>query len=1041
MSRSNASFVALVVLGLSSAACSLVADFDHNKIPKKGTDGGPEDGAITRDGSGPIACGEMDGGECNATCDNEILEPGETCDPSSTCPESCDDGTACTTMAAIGSAAECNLACEQREITRCENDDGCCPADCNFSRDIDCTTTCGNGMVEPGETCDPTTLCATDCGDGNACTLDTTTGSLANCNVACSYQPITGCTSDDGCCPAGCNANNDEDCTTSCDNGAVEPGETCDPASSCPTTCDDGNACTINTLTGSAANCNVACGSQVITQCQSGDGCCPAGCNNNNDRDCTTTCNNEVIEPGETCDPSASCPTTCNDGTACTIDSITGSAANCTFACRHQQVTQCQNGDGCCPAGCNANNDRDCTTTCNNRVVEPGETCDPPGSCPTLASCNDGSACTIDTLTGSAANCTAACGRQTITQCRSGDGCCPPGCNNNSDRDCTATCNNNVIEAGETCDPSRSCLTSCNDGNACTLDTLAGSPTNCTSTCSHQTITQCQNSDGCCPPGCNSNNDRECSARCGNGVVESGETCDLPASCPTSASCNDGNACTVDTLTGSAANCNAACGHQTITQCRNGDGCCPPGCNANTDRDCTATCGNNALEPGETCDPPGTPCATSATCNDGNSCTLDTLTGSAANCTASCGHQTITQCQSNDSCCPPGCNIGNDNNCSASCGDGVVTNPETCDPQSTCPTSCNDGNACTIDGLTGSATNCNVACSRQTISQCQSGDGCCPPGCNANNDNNCTATCGNSVLETGETCDPPGSCPTTATCTDGNACTLDTLTGSAANCNAACSHQTITQCQSMDGCCPPGCNANNDNDCTATCNNGVLEAGETCEPRAMCPVACNDQNACTIDSLTGSAANCNSACSFQMISQCANGDACCPPGCTIANDNACSAACGDGVVTTPPETCDPPSTCATTCADMNACTIDNLTGSAANCNVECSHQAITQCQSADGCCPSGCTIGNDTDCAARCGDAVVTAPETCDPCPATCADMNACTTDSQTGGSAATCSLVCANQPVTACVSGDGCCPTGCSNAGDAGTLDSDCTM
>ena len=128
-------------------------------------------------------------------------------------------------------------------------------------------------------------------------------------------------------------------------------------------------------MTGSAANCNVACGSQVITQCKSGDGCCAAGCNANTDSDCTNTCDNMIIEPGETCDPPGSCPTSCDDGTSCTIDSLTGSAANCTAACRHQQVTQCRDGDGCCPAGCNANNDGDCTRTCGNEVIEPGETC------------------------------------------------------------------------------------------------------------------------------------------------------------------------------------------------------------------------------------------------------------------------------------------------------------------------------------------------------------------------------------------------------------------------------------------------------------------------------------------------------------------------------------------------------------------------------------------------------------------------------------------------------------------------------------------
>jgi hypothetical protein len=73
-------------------------------------------------------------------------------------------------------------------------------------------------------------------------------------------------------------------------------------------------------------------------------------------------------------------------------------------------------------------------------------------------------------------------------------------------------------------------------------------------------------------------------ATCGNGLIEAGETCDPPGSCPNS--CNDGNTCTIDGSTGSAANCNLSCTHQAISACVNGDGCCPAGCNSNTDSDC-----------------------------------------------------------------------------------------------------------------------------------------------------------------------------------------------------------------------------------------------------------------------------------------------------------------------------------------------------------------------------------------------------------------------------------------------------------------------
>ena len=74
-------------------------------------------------------------------------------------------------------------------------------------------------------------------------------------------------------------------------------------------------------------------------------------------------CGNGVIDPGETCDPPASCPQSCDDGNSCTADPATGSAANCNIACDHTVIDTCVNADGCCPAGCSGSNDNDCSLT------------------------------------------------------------------------------------------------------------------------------------------------------------------------------------------------------------------------------------------------------------------------------------------------------------------------------------------------------------------------------------------------------------------------------------------------------------------------------------------------------------------------------------------------------------------------------------------------------------------------------------------------------------------------------------------------------
>jgi hypothetical protein len=100
------------------------------------------------------------------------------------------------------------------------------------------------------------------------------------------------------------------------------------------------------------------------------------------------------------------------------------------------------------------------------------------------------------------------------------------------------------------------------------------------------------------------------------------------------------------------------------------------------------------------------------------------------------------------------------------------------------------------------------------ITGCVNGDGCCPSGCPAATDSDCRATCGDSRIGAGETCDPPATCP--AACPDdGNRCTIERLEGSAQTCNVACVHVPVTACSgsTADSCCPTGCTFVTDTDC------------------------------------------------------------------------------------------------------------------------------------------------------------------------------------------------------------------------------------
>ncbi len=295
------------------------------------------------------------------------------------------------------------------------------------------------------------------------------------------------------------------------------------------------------------------------------------------------------------------------------------------------------------------------------------------------------------------------------------------------------------------------------------------------------------------------------------------------------------------------------------------------------------SCGDGVLNAGEKCDS-GIASGEGA-CEEScaaPACSTATLLGSKETCDAECVVEPIA-CQNYDGCCPLGCDSQSDNDCSNTCGNDVVETPELCDGAD-CPDQCDSGDVCVTSNLKGEAQNCSARCELNAIETCVDGDGCCPSNCTSDNDSDCEAVsaCGNGVVEVGEACD--GNCP--ASCSDENACTTDKLVGAADTCSARCEFDPINTCVSNDGCCPSGCDEDNDNDCDPQCGNGVVDGGELCD--GNCPSTCDDSKACTTDALVGSPSTCNSECSFTTISSCKNDDGCCPNNCEFANDNDCA---------------------------------------------------------------------------------------------------------------------------------------------------------
>lgn len=231
---------------------------------------------------------------------------------------------------------------------------------------------CGNGVIDEGETCDGNCPVAGECNIadmGNRCVQLIYNGSPTTCSAECLLIEETRCTSGDGCCPEGCSFEQDDDCEPGsspvCGNGVVEDGELCD--GDCPVSADGcpdlpvPDACTVPALVGAA--CQVMCGTRVITAFDDRDGCCPANGTPALDSDCIEEqiCGDGVVQDGESCD--GDCPqddAACDDLNTCTLDAVMGDAAMCAAMCTHAPVTACTPGDGCCPGGCDAQGDTDC---------------------------------------------------------------------------------------------------------------------------------------------------------------------------------------------------------------------------------------------------------------------------------------------------------------------------------------------------------------------------------------------------------------------------------------------------------------------------------------------------------------------------------------------------------------------------------------------------------------------------------------------------------------------------------------------------------
>jgi hypothetical protein len=744
---------------------------------------------------------------------------------------------------------------------------------------------------------------ASQCGDGDPCTIDTCS------DGACQHGPAP----NGGSCSDGNACNGAE----TCQGGICRPGT--------PLTCSDGNACTTDSCS-PASGCVFApntnpCGDDG-NRCTA-DVCSGGSCTHPPVADGTlcpdaTVCNGEETCQAGTCRPGLTLD--CNDGNACTTDSC-GATTGCAHApipgcAACTSASQCGDGNPCTADACVGGT---CTYTpvangasCNDTNACNGtETCQS-GTCRagTPLACNDGNACTTDT-------CSPAVG-------------CVFTANTSPCADDGNVCTNDVCGGGSCTHPPKANGLACGDGNLCN-----GTETCQAGSCAAGSPLACSDDDACTTDSCSPT---------GGCVFTRITGC---TGCASAAQCNDADPCTVDTCS------SGVCGHgpaATGTSCSDGNLCngletcqagtCRPGTTLNcsdtnpcTTDTCDAASGCRRTNNTNPCADEGNRCtddvcaggscthpakANGASCSDGNACD-----GAEICQNGSCQNGLPPVCNdsnpcTNDSCNPTtGCvftnntaTCGDDGNfCTADvCGGGRCTHP----PKAEGAT-CSDGLYCTIadscrsgvctggvPNCTAFATACKTAACDETRRACTTAPK--PMGTSCADTNACN---GEETCRAGSCM--PGRAPN---CDDGNPCTTD-------RCDPAvgCTHTSVT-----DG--------------TACGDDKFCNGAETCQAGACVPppiLPCADTSACTTD-------DCDEAhnrCSHESIPDCCVEDADCADAdaCTVAERCEAGQCVSDPLACPAPEgpceqgACDPESGCTTlekpdgsACEDGDPCT-------------------------------------------------------------------------------------------------------------------------
>ncbi len=497
-------------------------------------------------------------------CGNGTIEAGEDCDS---------ENIGSRTCLGIGFTGGGNLSC----LGDCHLD----VRDCRRAG-----TTCGNGAIEPGETCDGLNL------NGKSCTDLRYSGGMLACSGICEYY-TAGCVSDAVCgdgkreLPEECDRDYQPESCSAYSEGYYDTGEI-----QCSASCRrDFRACRYS----GAAICgnerrdgSEECDGSFIggETCSSidrgfagGDLRCGPDCRYDTSGCIVSLCGNGRIDSGEQCDDTAFLTSSCAEYRPGIYESGT---LRCTSACKIDE-SNCRTG-----------------ALCGNGVREGVEQCD--------GTQFGGNSCFSLGFESGTLACTNVCTFDT-SGCRAEP--CP------GRQECEGTC----IPAGADCCEGEGGAY-CNPGSVCVGD-LSCCPANFPKRCGDACI---PNNAQCCGGG-------PCPA-CGNGAREGAEQCDGAdlggATCgglgygggtlACSSSCTfDTSGCNSGGCPGSQKGCEGTCIPAAGDCCVGGGGAyCPGGSVCVGDGGCCPS--NQPVRCGGGCISEGTVCCGSVGCGPGNYC-------------------------------------------------------------------------------------------------------------------------------------------------------------------------------------------------------------------------------------------------------------------------------------------------------------------------------------------------------------------------------------------------------------------------------------